>query len=83
MNQKPLFMIIGFYCRTCDRPTNHGIVSFEHTLPNKNFAMLQCLECDTGAFSVEYPKDQEAPLSNNQRILDRFPCTDEQPENVC
>lgn len=63
-------MILKFYCRSCCRDTNHGIVSFEHQLPHFNFSTIQCLACDTGSFPVKYAKDQQAPLYNSARVHD-------------
>lgn len=60
--------ILKYPCLTCQRDTNHGIVSFEHTLPDYNFSTLQCLSCDTGAFRMQYVKGQQAPLYNSQRV---------------
>lgn len=75
--------ILRYYCRTCLRNTNHGIVSFEHDLPNHNFSYLQCLSCDTGAFCVQYDKKQEVPLFNSRRVSDVLGHGDEQPSDIC
>lgn len=74
--------ILKFYCRTCQRNTNHGIISFEHSLPQGNFSTLQCLSCDTGSFSVMYEKGQEAPLFNSRRVSEILG-DDEQNVSVC
>ncbi len=65
--------VIGYVCRTCQRPTNHGVVSHEHDLPDHNYSYIQCLSCDTGAFAVAYSKDEKTPSSNSQRVSDLLP----------
>ena len=66
---KPFRMILKFFCRSCDRSTNHGIISMEHSLPNHDFAKLQCLACDHGAFSVQYDR-RRTPSFTSQRVDD-------------
>lgn len=76
-------MCILFYCRGCGKNTQHEIVSFEHALPNHNFATLECLKCETSAFSVQYDKGQQAPLYNSSRVSEIL-MDDEQPsDNIC
>ena len=58
----------GYPCTTCMRPTNHGIVSHEHSLPNYNFSYIQCLSCDSGAFAVQYSKEEFTPTSGSVKV---------------
>lgn len=60
--------IIGYACISCKRPTNHGIIFVEESLPTHNLATLQCLSCDTGSFTVKYAKEEDYPSSNSQRV---------------
>lgn len=73
---------LNYYCRKCGQNTQHEIVSFEHTLPNHNFATLECLKCEAPAFSVQYDKGQEAPLYNSLRVSEVL-MDDAQPTDIC
>lgn len=73
--------ILKYYCRGCEKTTNHGVIHQEHSLPNFNFSTLQCLACDRSAFSVQYLKSQDAPDYNSQRVTDVLPLSDKQVDD--
>jgi hypothetical protein len=74
---------VSFYCRHCNKNTEHAIVSYEHDLPNFNFSFIKCTHgCDTLAFAVQYDKSRTHPLSNSRRVSDILGDSDEQPTDI-
>ncbi len=75
-------MIVKYYCRTCGRLTNHGEIAKEHSMPELNFSTLQCLACDTGSFSVQYPKEETSASTDSRRVTDVCG-NEEQNDSLC